>query len=210
MMQKKTNNNKRYTVAAVFAGALLTSEMADAQTRLRGFIGVFDKGQEFVVGTGVSRHFNLPRSWSIDGSFGVLSNGRTVELSDAEIDFNTPNIGPVSLTAYAYNSRLYNVDFGAGATLTVQRFHASIEYEIPNWAGVFANYQIPLGDRVSLTPQAIFLFSQNGAEGAGAWLRLNVDLGNSASLQVQANQVWGFDGRPLNMNAIMTFSTCVP
>lgn len=190
--------------AISFAATLLSSQDAEAQTRLRGFIGLFDRGERVVFGATVSRQFNLPRNWSLDGSIGILSEGRNVEIAEAEVDINTPNLGNVSVTAYAYNSRFYNVDFGAGAAIRLGRFKISAEYEMPNWGGIFTNYRISVGSRITITPQAILLFSPEKAEGFGGWLRVEIDLGNNVNLQIQANQVWNFRGEPLNVNAIVS------
>lgn len=195
---------KQTTTAISFAAALLVSEEAEAQTRLRGFVGLFDRGERVVFGASATRRFNLPRNWSLEGSIGILSEGRNVEVSEAEIDIQTPNFGNVSVTAYAYNNRFYNVDFGSGATIRVGRFRISTEYEIPNWGGIFANYRIAVGSRITITPQAILLFSPERVEGFGGWLRVEIDLGNNVNLQMQANQVWDFRGEPLNVNTIVS------
>lgn len=171
---------------------------------MRGFVGLFDRGERVVFGASGTRRFNLAGNWSLEGTIGILSKGTTAEISEAEVDIHTPNFGSISFTVYAYSSRFYNVDFGSGAAMRTGRFRISTEYEMPNWGGVFANYRIPIGRDITITPQAILLFSPDRVEGFGGWLRFEIDLGNNTNLQIQTNQVWNFDGRPLNVNAIIS------
>ncbi len=219
-MRQKTRNietvglsTSATTVAAAFTGALLASEPANAQTRVRGFVGLFNHGQDVEFGAELSRRFDLGQNWNIDTSFSVMSDGRSVRLGNAELDINTPRFGPVSFSVYVYNSAFLNVDLGVGGMATIwNRLNISAEWERPNWEGVFVNYVLRLGSsgfgsRISITPQAIFLFSEHGAEGAGGWLRLDVDCGFGVNVRAQVNHVRSLrTSEPINENAMIAVS----
>ncbi|MBI5223311.1 hypothetical protein HY990_02720 [Candidatus Micrarchaeota archaeon] len=200
--------NQMLPAAMSFASSLMVSEPAIAQTRTRGFVGLFDHGQEVDVGVGISRRFDLGRTWSIDTTFSVRSDGRKVRLGNAELEINTPRIGPLSFTGYIYNDALLNVELGVGGTFNLWRnLHISAEWERPNWGGAFANYAIRLGSRITLTPQVSFLFSEEGFEGLGGWIRADIDCGSGVVIRTQINHVRNLrDGTALNENAMVSVS----
>ena len=139
--------------------------------------GVYNKGEEPMVGFGLAKDLELSESFTLSASATVASKippgDSSVFLEDANLSVTAHLFGPVFLTGFAYRERFSGVDFGAGGVLSIASANIGAEWDNDGGIPIFANYVFRLADeKLRIVPCLIYVAR---TELMGARLNLELD-----------------------------------